>query len=103
MASKKQSKSSGALGFSWMKLLIGGSFALNVALISIFASMAFTTAMDRMLIQEGLGRYCLSSSDYLYAASTKETKALRDFTCVKGNAQPYYENAIKSYISDYYK
>lgn len=82
---------------SWKSLFFAASVTLNIAFVVVFCMMIFTNKLDGMFITEGLSRYCSTANDVVYSDSDDNVKALREFTCAKGDAQPYFDNAFKTY------
>jgi|SRR5687767_3460977 len=93
----KKSVSVGKWQMSWKNLFIVASVTVNIAFLVVFVTMIFTNKLDGVFIEEGLARYCSATNDSLYADSEETVKALRDFTCAKGDAKPYFDSAFKIY------
>ncbi|HSE29084.1 MAG TPA: hypothetical protein VLA77_00665 [Candidatus Saccharimonadales bacterium] len=99
MANKvtKKPAGSGKWQMSWKNLMISASVVLNIAFIVLFFTMFFTNALDAVQIENGVAKYCSDGSNYLYENSEESIQALRDFTCARGDAKPYFDSAFKIY------
>ena len=87
-----------SLKISWKQLLIMGSVAANIGFVVLFTAMAATPALDRMLMHEGLGRYCSSTNDSKFDGSEIEVKAMRDYTCARDDAKEYFARGFNEYL-----
>lgn len=99
MATKKGNTKTLKLTPSWKNFLIAASVALNIAFVVVFVALGATNALDTMLMKEGLTRYCDSANDAKFEGSDDKIKALREFTCAKGEAADDFESAINAYLT----
>lgn len=101
MATTKKSQKlleQGPVRLSWRRLIILSSLTLNVAFIVVIITMATSNALDGMFVKQGMQRYCEGVNDRLFAKSTDEVKALRDYTCAHGDAERYFKDGFDSYL-----
>ncbi len=98
MAAKK-GKSKLVSGIArWKNFFFAASVTLNIAFVVVFIAMITTNALDLMFMKEGLNRYCASSNDDKFVDSTAKVKALRSFTCARGDANDDFQNAFSAYL-----
>jgi len=98
MAVKKGSSRVTKSIWQWKGLFFAASVTLNIAFVVVFITMVTTNALDIMVMKEGLYRYCLASNDTKFEDSSDKTKALRDFTCARGDASDDFQNAVNDYL-----
>ncbi len=83
----------------WKSFLIASSVTLNIAFVVVFIVIVGTNALDGMVMKEGLTRYCETKNDAKFKDSPDGVKALREFTCAKGEAADDFETAIDAYLT----
>lgn len=98
MASKKGSSKTAKGMWQWKGLFFSASVALNIAFVVVFIALIGTSALDVMLMKEGLNRYCATSNDAKFKDSNAKTQALRDFTCARGDASDDFKTALDAYL-----
>lgn len=96
--SRSSKGSASGIRISWRKLVIWASFAANIAFFVVLITMAATRAMDGLFISQGIIRYCDVANDDKFAGSTDQTKALRYYTCARGDANQYFQDGFKKYL-----
>lgn len=99
MATKKNSSKFEKLAPRWKNFLIAASVTLNIAFVVVFMAIVTTSALDVMVMKEGLNRYCATSNDKKFEDSSAKIQALRDFTCARGDASDDFETAMKAYLN----
>lgn len=93
-----KSKTQAKWNVSWKQLLVAGSIVLNIAFVVLFVALAGTHSLDSMIMNEGLKRYCTTANDSKFDDAGDETKALRMFTCARGDAQKPFNDALSNYL-----
>lgn len=83
---------------SWKRLFFAASVALNIGGLVILITLVSTNSLDNLWIREGLDRYCASANDSKFKDNTEASKALRDFTCAKGDASKDFQQAFDAYL-----
>lgn len=83
---------------SWKRLLLAGSIVLNIAFVVVMVALASTNSLDSMIMNEGLKRYCNTANDGKFDDAGDEAKALRLFTCARGDAQEPFNSALNDYL-----
>lgn len=97
-AKKTSSKKNFNWLMPWKNFYLSVSVAVNIAFIVLFVTMAGTHALDGMWMREGLNRYCDAANDTKFKDNSEATKALRDFTCAKGDAADDFQKAFNAYL-----
>ena len=98
MASKKSSSKATKGMWQWKGLFVSASVTLNIAFVVVFIAIISTSALDIMVMKEGLNRYCSTANDLKFEDSTAKTQALREFTCARGDAADDFEAALNAYL-----
>lgn len=83
----------------WKSFFIAASVTFNIAFVVVFVTMVATSALDGMIMREGLVRYCATANDKKFKDTTDQVKALREFTCARGEAADDFEAAIQAYLT----
>jgi len=66
--------------------------------VVVFITMTMTSALDGMLMKEGLNRYCSEANDQKFEDNSAKTQALRDFSCARGEARDDFRAALDAYL-----
>lgn len=100
MAAKKPAnKQSGSRWyFSWTRLFIAASVAANIAFVVVVATMITSHSLDGMFMNEGLQRYCNTANDDKFSDNPAKVRALRYYTCARGDAAQYFQEGFQKYL-----
>lgn len=82
----------------WEQFAFSASVVVNIAFLVVFIAIIGTHALDVTLIKEGVNRYCDTSNDAKFADSSAKVRALRDFTCARGDAADDFQTAFNAYL-----
>jgi hypothetical protein len=99
MAGKKGESITKKFAMNWKGFFVAASVTLNIAFVAVFVTIVATNALDRVVIREGLIRYCAASNDGKFEDSSDQVKALREFACASGDAQDDFEAAFNAYLT----
>jgi hypothetical protein len=99
MADKKGVSKNKNFSIDWKNFLVTASVVLNIAFVVVFVTIVGTNALDRVVMSEGLSRYCSTANDGKFSDASDRVKALRDFTCAHGDAQDDFEAAFNTYLT----
>src|SRR5688572_11811940 len=83
---------------SWKHFFITASVVANIAFVVAVITMITSNALDGMFMNEGLKRYCLAANDRKFSDNSDYAKALRHYTCARGDAETYFYDGFNTYL-----
>lgn len=95
---KKPASKSQRLQISWKKFFISLSVAANIGFAVVIITMMTSHVLDGMFMREGLNRYCATQNDEKFSDNSEKTKALREYTCAKGDAKDFFNQGLNDYM-----
>lgn len=95
---KKLASKSQRLQISWKKFFISLSVAANIGFAVVIITMMTSHVLDGMFMREGLNRYCATQNDEKFSDNSEKTKALREYTCAKGDAKDFFNQGLNDYM-----
>jgi hypothetical protein len=95
---KKSTQKSSKLNISWNKFFIALSISANIGFAVVVITMMTSHVLDGMFMREGLSRYCATENDEKFSDNSEKTKALREFTCAKGDAKDFFNQGLNDYM-----
>ena len=85
-------------GWSWRTLLVSASVTFNIAFVVLLGVFLTSNVLDWGLADQGLVRYCKSENDHQFNGLNSRDAALRNFTCGRDDAQPYFVKGFQNYL-----
>jgi hypothetical protein len=95
---KKPTSKPQGLQISWKKFFISLSVAANIGFAVVIITMMTSHVLDGMFMREGLNRYCATQNDEKFSDNSEKVKALREYTCARGDAKDFFNQGLNDYM-----
>jgi hypothetical protein len=95
---KKSAQKTSKIAISWKKFFIALSVAANIGFAVVIITMMTSHVLDGMFMREGLNRYCAAQNDEKFEDNSEKVKALREYTCARGEAKDFFNQGLNDYM-----